>query len=71
MLSKEIDILTARYKLVEIIGDKLQYKELIPTCIFNATMDYLNNGCKSRAEYEIMVIFYLYNTYYRNLLLEE
>ena len=56
MSSREIDLLTARYKLVEIIGDKLQHKELIPTCIFNATMDYLNNGCKSRAEYENMVI---------------
>ena len=42
-MSNNIDILTARYKLVEIIGDKIQYKELIPTCIFNATMDYLNN----------------------------
>ena len=70
MSSKEIDLLTARFKLAEIIGDKLQYKELIPTCIFNATMNYLNNGCKSRAEYENMVIFYMNNTYYRNLLLE-
>ena len=70
MSSREIDLLTARYKLVEIIGDKLQHKELIPTCIFNATMDYLNNGCKSRAEYENMVIFYMNNIYYRNLLLE-
>ena len=71
MLSKEKDLLTARYKLAEIIGEKLQYKELIPTCIFNATMDYLNNGCKSRADYENMVIFYMNNNYYRNLLLEE
>ena len=70
MSSREIDILTARYKLVEIIGEKIQYKELIPTCIFNATMDYLNNGCKSRSQYENMVIFYMDNTYYRNLLLE-
>ena len=70
MSSKEIELLTARYKLIEIIGDKLQHKELIPTCIFNYTMDYLNNGCKSRAEYENMVIFYMDNTYYRNLLLE-
>ena len=71
MSNREIDILTAKYKLVEIIGDKLQYKELLPTCIFNATMNYLNNGCKSRAEYENMVIFYMANNYYRNLLLEE
>ena len=71
MSSREIDILTAKYKLVEIIGDKLQHKELIPSCIFNATMNYLNNGCKSRAEYENMVIFYMDNTYYRNLFLEE
>ena len=71
MLSRELDILTARFKLAEIIGDKLQHKELIPTCIFNATMDYLHNGCKSRAEYENMVIFYMNNNYYRNLLLEE
>lgn len=71
MSNREMDILSARYKLVEIIGEKLQYKELIPTCIFNATMNYLNNGCKSRAEYENMVIYYMTNTYYRNLLLEE
>ena len=70
-MSNNIDILTARYKLIEIIGEKLQHKELIPTCIFNATMNYLNNGCKSRTEYENMVIFYMNNIYYRNLLLEE
>ena len=71
MSSREMDILSARYKLAEIIGEKLQYKELIPTCIFNITMDYLNNGCKSRSQYENMVIFYMNNTYYRNLLLGE
>ena len=71
MSSREMDLLTARYKLAEIIGDKLQYKELLPTCVFNATMDYLNKGCKSRSEYENMVIFYMNNIYYRNLLLEE
>ena len=71
MSSREMDLLTARYKLAEIIGEKIQYKELIPTCIFNATMGYLNNGCNSRADYENMVIFYMNNTYYRNLLLEE
>ena len=71
MSSKEMYILSARYKLAEIIGEKLQYKELIPTCIFNATMDYLNDGCKSRSEYENMVIFYMNNNYYRNLLLGE
>ena len=71
MSSRELDILTARYKFVELIGDKLQHKELLPTCVFNATMNYLHNGCKSRAEYENMVIFYMDNNYYRNLLLEE
>ena len=71
MSSREMDILIARYKLAEIIGDKLQYKELLPTCIYNATMNYLGNGCKSRTEYENMIIFYMSNTYYRNLLLEE
>ena len=71
MSSKEMDILSARYKLAERIGEKIQYKELIPTCIFITTMDYLNNGCKSRADYENMVIYYMNNTYYRNLLLEE
>ena len=70
MSSREMDILAARYKLAEIIGEKLQYKELLPTCIFNVTIDYLNNGCKSRADYENMVIFYMNNIYYRNLLLE-
>ena len=71
MSNREIDLLTAKYKLAEIIGEKIQYKELIPTCIFNITMDYLNNGCKSRSQYENMVIFYMNNTYYRNLLLGE
>ena len=71
MLNREMDLLTAKYMLAEIIGEKLQYKELLPTCVFNATMNYLHNGCKSRGEYENMVIFYMYNTYYRNLLLEE
>ena len=71
MSSKEMDILSARYKLAERIGEKIQHKELIPSCIFNATMDYLNNGCKSRADYENKVIFYMNNIYYRNLLLEE
>ena len=71
MSNREMDILSARYKLAGRIGEKIQYKELIPTCIFNATMNYLNNGCKSRAEYENMVIFYMNNIYYRNLLLEE
>ena len=70
-MSDRIDLLIARYKLVEIIGNKLQYNELIPTCIFNATMNYLNNGCKSRSEYENMVIYYMNNIYYRDLLLEE
>ena len=70
MSNKEIDLLTARCILSETIGTKLQHKELIPNCIFNATMNYLNNGCKSRAEYENMVIYYMNNTYYRNLLLE-
>ena len=71
MSNREMDLLTARYKLAEIIGEKLLYHELIPTCVFNVTMDYLNNGCKSRADYENMVIFYMNNNYYRNLLLEE
>ena len=70
MSSREMDLLTAKYKLAESIGEKIQFKELLPSCIFNATMNYLNNGCKSRAEYEIMVIFYMNNIYYRNLLLE-
>ena len=71
MLSREMDILIARYKLAERIGEKIQYKELIPTCIYNSTMDYLNNGCKSRSDYENLVIFYMNSIYYRNLLLEE
>ena len=71
MSSKEMDFLSARYKLAERIGEKIQHKELIPSCIFNASMDYLNNGCKSRGAYENLVIFYMDNIYYRNLLLEE
>ena len=71
MSNRETEKLIARYNLAETIGQLIQYKELIPTCIFNATMDYLNNGCKSRADYENLVIYYMNNTYYRNLLLEE
>ena len=70
MLSREMEKLIARYNLAETIGQLIQYKELIPSCIYNATMNYLGDGCKSRAEYENMVIFYMDNTYYRNLLLE-
>ena len=71
MSNREYDLLAAKFMLAERIGEKIQYKELIPTCIFIATMDYLNNGCKSRSDYENMVIFYMNNTYYRNFLLEE
>ena len=71
MSSREMEKLIARYNLAETIGQLIQYKELIPTCIYNATMNYLGNGCKSRSEYENMVIFYVNNIYYRNLLLEE
>ena len=71
MSSRENEKLIARYNLIETIGQLIQYKELIPTCIFNATMNYLNNGCKSRAEYISIVLYYMNNTYYRNLLLEE
>ena len=71
MSNREYDLLTAKYMLAERIGEKIQYKELIPTCIFNATINYLNNGCKSRSEYENMVIFYMKNIYYRDLLLGE
>ena len=71
MSNREYDLLTAKFMLADRIGEKIQYKELIPTCIFNATMDYLNKGCKSRSEYENMVIFYMDNNYYRNLLLGE
>ena len=71
MTNKEMDLLTAKYMLAEIIGENIQYKELLPTCVFNATMNYLHNGCKSRSEYENMVIFYMNNIYYRNLLLGE
>ena len=70
MSNREMEILLAKYILLERIREKIQYKELVPTCIFNTTMDYLNNGCKSRAEYENMVIFYMNNNYYRSLLLE-
>ena len=70
MSNREYDLLTAKYMLADRIGEKIQYKELIPSCIFNATMDYLNNGCKTRSDYENMVIFYMDNNYYRYLLLE-
>ena len=71
MSSREMEKLIARYNLAETIGQLIQYKELIPSCIYNATMNYIGNGCKSRSEYESMVIFYVNNIYYRNLLLED
>ena len=71
MTNKEINLLTAKCILSETIGTKVLHKELIPTSIFNSTIDFLNGGCKSRADYENMILFYMNNTYYRNLLMEE
>ena len=40
MSNREYDLLTAKFMLADRIGEKIQYKELIPTCKYNITMDY-------------------------------
>ena len=46
----------AMYLLSMEIGKKLAHKELIPSCIFNAMINFVSGGCKNRSEYEFTVI---------------
>ena len=47
----------AMYLLSKEVGKKLTHKELIPSCIFNAMINFVSGGCKSRSEYESIVNF--------------
>ena len=47
----------AMYLLSKKIGKKLAHKELIPSCIFNAMINFVSGGCKNRSEYELIVNF--------------
>ena len=51
----------AIYLLSKEVGKKLTHKELIPSCIFNAMINYVSGGCKSRSEYESLVNFVFAN----------
>ena len=51
----------AMYLLAKEVGKKLAYKELIPSCIFNAMINFVSGGCKSRNEYESIVNFVFAN----------
>ena len=51
----------AMYLLSMEIGKKLMHKELIPSCIFNAMINFVSGGCQSRSEYESIVNFVFAN----------
>ena len=51
----------AMYLLSMEIGKKLMHKELIPSCIFNAMINFVSGGCKNRSEYESIVNFVFAN----------
>ena len=51
----------AMYLLSMEIGKKLMHKELIPSCIFNAMINFVSGGCKNRSEYESIVNFVFTN----------
>ena len=51
----------AMYLLSMEIGKKLMHKELIPSCIFNAMINFVSGGCKNRSEYELIVNFIFSN----------
>lgn len=53
----------AMYLLSMEIGKKLTHKELIPSCIFDAMINFVSGGCKSRSEYEMIVNYILSNDY--------
>ena len=51
----------AMYLLAKEVGKKLAYKELIPSCIFNAMINFVSGGSKNRSEYESIVNFVFTN----------
>ena len=51
----------AMYLLSMEIGKKLMHKELIPSCIFDAMINFVSGGCKNRSEYESIVNFVFAN----------
>ena len=51
----------AMYLLAKEVGKKLAHKELIPSCIFNAMINFVSGGCKNISEYELIVNFIFSN----------
>ena len=51
----------AMYLLAKEVGKKLAHKELIPSCIFDAMINFVSGGCKNRSEYELIVNFIFSN----------
>ena len=60
----------AFYLLYNACGKVLAYRNLYPNDIFPIAYRYLNNGCKSREEYEYLVNTLIDNTDYRKELLK-
>ena len=56
--------------LANTCGKVLAYRSLYPEDIFSAAYRYLNNGCKSRKEYEYLVNTLIDNTDFRKELLK-
>ena len=56
--------------LANTCGKVLAYRSLYPEDIFPAAYRYLNNGCKSRKEYEYLVNFLIENPSFREELLK-
>ena len=56
--------------LANTCGKVLAYSSLYPKDIFLAAYRYLNNGCKSRKEYEYLVNTLIDNTDFRKELLK-
>ena len=59
----------AMYLLSKEIGKKLAHKELIPSHIFDAMVNFVSGGCKSRSEYESIVNFIFSNDLENKLIL--
>ena len=66
LTEKEIAYLTLASKC----GRVLYYEELYPHDIFKIAYRHLNDGCKSRSEYEYLVNFLIENPTFREELLK-
>ena len=64
------DIQIAFIILANTCGKVLAYSSLYPNDIFPIAYRYLNNGCKSRKEYEYLVNTLIENTSFREELLK-